>query len=93
LQLSECRESDLSSFSVAANQYKAVAEMLLVLHDPSPEGGHLSHRSLAFVEDQALQILGTAWTNLDEAARVNAFGPMAFCKSHSAKFLSAPALI
>ncbi|KAF3037387.1 hypothetical protein E8E12_008123 [Didymella heteroderae] len=64
---------------VAAQQYRAVAEILLVLYNPSPESGHLSHRNLTVVENQALQICGTAWTNVDEAARVNAFGPLAFC--------------
>lgn len=54
--------------------------MLLVLYDPCPEGGHLSIRSLNFAQEQALQVCGLAWTNTDEAARVNAFGPMAFCE-------------
>jgi hypothetical protein len=81
IYLSVHLESDLSCFPVAAHQYKAVAEIFLILYDPSPQGGHLDYRNLTSVEDQALQICGSAWTNLDEAARVNAFGPMAFCES------------
>ena len=93
LYLSAYLESDLSCFPVAAHQYKAVAEMFLILYDPSPQGGHLNYRSLTLVEDQALQICGSAWTNLDEAARVNAFGPMAFCESRSAELPKEPSLI
>lgn len=64
---------------MAAQQYRAVAEILLALYDPYPDGGHLSHRSLKFAEEQALQVCGLALTNENDAARVNAFGPLAFC--------------
>lgn len=40
-----------------------------------------------FAEEQALQVCGAAWTNVDEAARVNAFGPMAFCKLRFVRLL------
>ncbi|KAJ4984949.1 hypothetical protein SVAN01_09555 [Stagonosporopsis vannaccii] len=69
----------LQPYHVAAQQYLAISEMLLVLYDPYPEGGHLSIRSLDFAQERTMQVCGLAWTNTDEAARVNAFGPMAFC--------------
>jgi hypothetical protein len=65
---------------VAAQQYLAVAEILLAVYDPCPDGGHLGRRSLVFAEEKALQVCGLAWTNENDAARVNAFGPLAFCE-------------
>ncbi|KAI1616484.1 hypothetical protein EDD36DRAFT_415380 [Exophiala viscosa] len=56
-----------------------VAEIMLALYDPCPTGGHLGPRSFRFAEEQALDICGLAWTNEDDSARVNAFGPLAFC--------------
>ena len=68
------------SMAVASQQYMAVAEMLLTLFNPSPAGGHLGRADLAFAEDRALRICGLAQTNDDVSAKVNAFGPLAFCK-------------
>lgn len=70
-------------FVVAAQQYQAIAKILLLLHDPSPQGGHLPRRSFKLAEELALQICGLACTNEDLSARVNAFGPMALCKTSS----------
>ena len=53
---------------------------MLTLYDPCPEGGHLSRRSFDTAQEHALRVCGLAWTNEDIAARVNAFGPLAFCK-------------
>ncbi|KAK6380183.1 hypothetical protein LTS17_005372 [Exophiala oligosperma] len=69
----------LRPWHVAAQQYRSVVEILLSLHDPLPLGGHISRRSFAFAEEQALVICGLAWTNDDDSARVNAYGPLAFC--------------
>jgi len=54
--------------------------MLLTLFNPSPAGGHLGKADLEFAEDRALRICGLAQTNDDVSAKVNAFGPLAFCK-------------
>lgn len=56
--------------------------MMLALYDPSPVGGHLTRRSLDFAQEQALEVCGLAWTNENDSARVNAFGPLAFCEYH-----------
>ncbi|KIW18130.1 hypothetical protein PV08_02418 [Exophiala spinifera] len=69
----------LRPWYVAAQQYRSVVEILLTLHDPLPVGGHISRRSFAFAEEQALVICGLAWTNDDDSAHVNAYGPLAFC--------------
>lgn len=68
------------SLAVASLQYFAVAEMLLTLFNPSPASGHLGKADLEFAEDRALRICGLAQTNDDVSAKVNAFGPLAFCK-------------
>lgn len=43
-------------FAVAAQQYYAVARIMLTLYDPAPLGGHLSRRSLDFANEQALLV-------------------------------------
>jgi hypothetical protein len=55
--------------------------MMLSLHHPDSGQEEPIDSAVEFAEDQALQVCGLAWTNANEAARVNAFGPMAFCKS------------
>jgi hypothetical protein len=55
--------------------------MMLSLHHPDSEREGPSDLVLEFAQEQALLVCGLAWTNTNEAARVNAFGPMAFCKS------------
>lgn len=54
---------------------------MLSLHYSDSEQEEPSDLAVEFAQDQALQVCGLAWTNANEAARVNAFGPMAFCKS------------
>jgi hypothetical protein len=53
---------------------------MLKLFNPSPKGKHVGQADLDFAEDRAIRICGLAWTNDDVAARVNAFGPLAFCE-------------
>jgi hypothetical protein len=58
-----------------------MAEILLILssprlQNPSIEGG----LDLDRVQDLALNVCGLAFTNESVAARVNAFGPLTFCK-------------
>ncbi|KAF2998229.1 hypothetical protein E8E13_005566 [Curvularia kusanoi] len=65
---------------IAAQQYLAIAEMLLILNNPRLERESLSQHMSELVQDQALRICGMAWTTADEAAWVNSFGPMAFCE-------------
>lgn len=65
---------------MAAQQYLAVAEILLRLFNPSPAGGHVGQGDLEFAQDRALKVCGLAWTNDNVPARVNAFGPLAFCE-------------
>ena len=60
---------------VAANQYGAITEMLLALYSSSD----LSTEKRDLANYYALQVCGLAFTNDDIAARVNAFGPLAFC--------------
>ena len=69
--------------AVASQQYFAIAEMLLTLFNPSPVCGHLGKADLEFAEDRALRVCGLAKTNDDVSAKVNAFGPLAFCKYFS----------
>jgi hypothetical protein len=57
--------------------------MLLTLYNPKPARGHLGQADLSFAEDRALRVCGLAATNDDIAARVNAFGPLAFCERHT----------
>jgi len=42
---------------------------------------HHNQTDLEFAEDRALRVCGLAWTNEDASAMVNAFGPLAFCKT------------
>ena len=76
--------------AVAAQQYFAVAEILLMLFNPSPVNGHVSQADLELAGDRALRICGLACTNDDIPARVNAFGPLAFCKAISGPCLCRP---
>jgi hypothetical protein len=68
---------------VATQQYFAVAEILLRLFNPMPANGHIHQADLDFAEDRALRVCGLACTNDDVSAKVNAFGPLALCKSSS----------
>lgn len=64
---------------MAAQQYCSIAEILLALFDPftpSDQEDVLKH---------TIQICGLAYTNDSVAARVNAFGPLAFCE-YSSRF-------
>ncbi|KAF2494557.1 hypothetical protein BU16DRAFT_582463 [Lophium mytilinum] len=67
----------LRPWQVAARMYAAVAEVLLVLAEPGRglERGGGEER----VRKYALQVCGLARSNEDVPARVNAFGPLAFC--------------
>ncbi|RDL30161.1 uncharacterized protein BP5553_10439 [Venustampulla echinocandica] len=58
---------------VAAQQYCSVAEILLALFDPFAPANQEA------VLEHAIKICGLAYTNDNVAARVNAFGPLAFC--------------
>ena len=66
---------------VAARQYFAVAEILLRVYNPLPANGYISQADLDFAEDCALTVCGIASTNDDIPSKVNAFGPLAFCKT------------
>jgi hypothetical protein len=72
--------------TVAAQQYFSVSEILLRLFDPSPANGHICQADLDFAEDRALRVCGLACTNDDVSGRVNAFGPLAFCKTSDPPF-------
>lgn len=56
-------------------QYYHVAKVLLYSHDP----GSIDHTG--DIHNAALKICGLANTNRNVSARVNAFGPLAFCES------------
>jgi len=75
--------TSLIRFAVAALQYLSVAEILLAMfRHPLLER---SSDGQAFIADHelarqhALRVCGLAYTNDNAAARVNAFGPLAFC--------------
>jgi hypothetical protein len=61
-----------------------VAEILLTLSQPNPNipefSIHGREGSEAAIEGHVLKICGLAFTNENVSARVNAFGPLAFCK-------------
>jgi len=71
--------------SVAAQQYASIAEIFLLIYNPDNDAegkfSHLSIQKKALVQEQSLKVCGMAFTNDNDAARVNAFGPMAFCES------------
>ncbi|KAE9375243.1 hypothetical protein N431DRAFT_542827 [Stipitochalara longipes BDJ] len=73
----------LSPWHVAGEQYFAVAEILLALSQPGPNTPQFGivgrENSQAAVESHVLKICGLAFTNNNVSARVNAFGPLAFC--------------
>ena len=58
---------------------------MLTLYNPSnPRIGTfatLNEKDQTFVQDSTLRVCGMAFTNDNEAARVNAFGPLSFCET------------
>jgi hypothetical protein len=68
---------------VAAQQYYSIAEIILTLTYQIRSGGQLGEGASQAKRDlaqyHALQVCGLAYTNDNVAARVNAFGPLAFC--------------
>ncbi|KAG9628548.1 hypothetical protein KCU64_g17826, partial [Aureobasidium melanogenum] len=65
----------LRPWHIAAAQYFLTARTLLLLRNPSTQ-----------IETKDVERLcGIAYTNENKAARVNAFGPMAFCKLPGSK--------
>ena len=72
--------------TVAAQQYFAVAEILLRLFNPSPANGHIRQADLDFAEDRALRVCALACTNEDVSGKVNAYGPLAFCETSYPSF-------
>ncbi|RFU32106.1 hypothetical protein B7463_g4227, partial [Scytalidium lignicola] len=63
----------LQPWHVAGQQYCAITEILLAIYDP------FSPVDQEFVLNQTLKVCGLAYTNDSIAARVNTFGPLAFC--------------
>ncbi|KAH8802480.1 hypothetical protein F5884DRAFT_860843 [Xylogone sp. PMI_703] len=63
----------LQPWHVAGQQYCSIAEILLALYDP------FAPVDREFVLKQTLKVCGLAYTNDNVSARVNAFGPLAFC--------------
>jgi len=70
----------LKPWHIAAEQYFAIAEILLMLFNPLSASGHVTQADLDFAQNHSERVCGLAWTNDDVSARVNAFGPLAFCK-------------
>lgn len=70
--------------AVAGEQYCCISEMLLELAKPLPGAGKFGlmgrEECQQSIETSALKICGTAFTNDDVPARVNSFGPLAFCE-------------
>lgn len=68
---------------VAGEQYFSITKSLLALSEPlqsAPTWGLTNRESIIpCIRDEALRVCGLAYTNDDIAARVNAFGPLAFC--------------
>jgi hypothetical protein len=88
------RSFNLSQFadiylSVAGEQYFSLARILLALSEPLPsefDSGIIDREpSTLQVREEALRVCGLAFTNENVAARVNAFGPLAFCSHHPLK--------
>lgn len=75
----------LTQSAVAGKQYYYVAEMLLRLSQPCPGAPAFGligrEASRDAIETPALMVCGLAFTNDNIPARVNAFGPLAFCES------------
>jgi len=75
--------------TVAAEQYYSVTEILLALSKPFPDTTASTSteevQSRDVIIHHALRICGLAYTNDNVSARVNAFGPLAFCMSASLK--------
>jgi hypothetical protein len=71
---------------VAAQQYCSVAELLLATFRPLPLDESLDTQAFQtrdeLAQDLALKVCGLAYTNDNIAARVNGFGPLAFCQYH-----------
>jgi len=76
----------LSPWHIAAGQYFAVAEILLKLFNPASASGHVTQTDLDFAENRAERVCGLACTNDDVSARVNAFGPLAFCENSQPQY-------
>lgn len=72
---------------MAGEQYCSVADILLALSKPylnTPRFGILGREgSQVAIEGHVLKICGLAFTNENVSARVNVFGPLAFCKFSS----------
>jgi hypothetical protein len=75
---------------VAGEQYFSIAKILLSLSEPRPDApnfGAIGRESnMLSVSDEALKVCGLAYTNEDIAARVNGFGPLAFCVYFSCNY-------
>jgi hypothetical protein len=60
-----------------------VAKILLALSKPHMDNSQLRNLDLEqnreLIQENALKVCGLAFTNENIAARVNAFGPLAFC--------------
>jgi len=73
--------------TVAGEQYCHIAELLLELSQPvlslekfGLKGREANHHT---IQTAALVVCGLAFTNDNIAARVNAFGPLSFCKFYT----------
>ncbi len=69
------RRFETDIMTVAAQQYFSIAKILLALYNPS---GYIDRD---IILENTLRVCGMAYTNENTAARVNAFGPLAFCQS------------
>jgi hypothetical protein len=69
--------------AVAGEQYFSVAAILLALYKPDPNLSQFGvtgrDDSPSYIEGHVLNICALAFTNENVSARVNAFGPLAFC--------------
>ena len=72
---------------VAALQYSAVLDLLLTIFNPRPLNGDIGPDELRTAEIWALRVCGLAATNKDISARVNAFGPLAFCGFDAVEYM------
>jgi hypothetical protein len=70
---------------VAGEQHLSVAAILLELSKPQQDtsqfGKYGREENREATEGYILKTSGLAFTNNNDSARVNAFGPLAFCKS------------
>jgi hypothetical protein len=74
----------LMQITVAGEKYYCVAKTLLGLSQPYPGTSAFGligrEANQHVIETSDLLICGLAFTNDDISARVNAFGPLAFCE-------------